>query len=647
VNGGDDAGTGAPRERPLDRQLADEVATWRAAGLERRLPRDDGRARADFVSNDYLGLACDRRVVDAARAALERAGAGARAARLLGGGSERGDDAARAEELCAEWLGEEAALLFPSGWQANLGAIGTLAGPGDALFSDELNHASLIDGCRLSRARVATFAHGDLDELARQLAQSRGARRRLVVVESLFSMDGDLADLAALDELAARHDAWLLVDEAHAAGLLGPRGAGGFAATRRPATRVAARIVTGGKALGVAGAFVVGSAALRDLLLHRARPFVFTTAPPPAVSAALAAAITIVREPACDATRARLLALARALATALPRGATAARPPAGAIVPFQVGDAAATRTLGDALDRDGFAVGAVRPPTVPEGGARLRLVVHATNTDDEIARLAAAIARHAPARAGAAAAATAATAATARTAAAPRLAEPWFVVGTDTGVGKTVVSALLLRAAKRTGPAAYWKPVQTGSESDSATVAALAAIAPHEQIAPHHAFARPASPHEAAAEEGRRVERLDEALAAHRARLAGHRLIVELAGGLLVPYRAGREPWLQADWLARLRPRIVVVARTAVGTLNHTLLTLEALRARRLEPTALFLVGEPHPWNAATLRELSGVEALFELPRLEPLATAALDHWLDRDDRSAGLAALLAPERLR
>jgi 8-amino-7-oxononanoate synthase len=623
----------------LDAALRSELRAWQEAGLARRLPELDGEEpasgdrRGDFRSNDCLGLSRDERVLVAARAALEEFGAGGRAARLLGGGSPLG---ARAEQAAAEWLGEEAALLFPSGWQANVGVVGALAGRGDALFSDERNHASLVDGCRLSRARLRIYRHLDMGELREQLALAKGARRRFVVTESVFGMDGDLAPLPELQEVCEGHDAWLVLDEAHAVGLLGAQGAGAWAASGRRGRdegRLAARVITGGKALGVGGAFVVGSAALRDVLLHRARSFVYTTAPPPIVAGALVAAIDACRGAAAE--RSRALALARRLAAALGRPA-----PAAAVVPVPVADARRASALAGELAHAGFAVGAVRPPTVPEGGSRLRLVAHSFNDErgvDELAR-----------RIGAAIPALAATRTKEPSSDPPPsrlLAPAWFVVGTDTGVGKTVVSALLLRAALGRGPARYWKPVQTGADDDAATVRELAR-APDSAIVPNeHRFPRPASPHEAAAHAGAAVD--PSRLASRLAELRGLR-IVELAGGLLVPYRlASRDseeralaPFLQADWLTAERANLVLVARSGLGTLNHTLLTLEALRARRLEPAALFLVGERHASNAATLRELAGVTFLFEVPRFEPLAPAALDAWLAEHD----VAALFGPQ---
>ncbi len=584
---------------------------WEAAGLRRTLAAR-GKSGVDFVSNDYLGLARHPGVIEAARAALAESGAGARASRLLGGGSPLHE---QAERSAAEWLGAEAALLFPSGYQANLGLIGALCGRGDALFSDRANHASLIDAARLSRAHVLVHEHLDLEELERGLGRARGARRRLVITEGVFSMDGDAAPLGELDELCARHDAWLVVDEAHSAGLLGPAGSGAWAAAGRPGpARLAARVVTGGKALGVSGAFVAGSAVLREHLVNHARSFVFTTAPPPAVAGALVAAIEECAR--ADAERARALLLARDLAERL-----GLPPPGGAIVPWPAGEPARAVALAQRLAARGFLVGAVRPPSVPSGGSRLRMACHAANRESEVEELARLLASEALPR--------------------PRRAavrEPpgraLFVVGTDTGIGKTVVSALLLRAARARGRAAYWKPVQTGAESDTAAVGVLAGAAAHELLPSAWQFPLPASPHEAARAAGQTIEpaRLEEGLRALLRTLAGTLVVVELAGGLLVPYRSEPELVTQADWLERAGAPLVLVARAGLGTLNHTLLTLEALRARHLEPRALFLVGEPQLSNRETLERVAGVRRIVELPTLEPLATAALDAWLEEND---------------
>lgn len=594
----------------MEDQLEAELRALEARGLRRGVDPDPGAAaRIDFTSNDFLGLARHPEVIEGALRAAREHGAGARSSRLLGGGCPLD---ARVEATAADWLGGEAALLFPTGYQANLGLVTTLAGRGDLLLSDERNHASLIDGCRLSRAAVQVFGHDDLEELERLLAAGQGARRRLVLTEGVFSMDGDVPRLAQIAELCLRHDAWLLVDEAHAAGVVGPAGAGAWAAAevRGPAAqRLLARTVTGGKALGCAGGLVVGSRRLRESLVQGARSFVFTTGVSPAVAGALEVAIGLARE--ADAERRHLRGLCGALATAL-----GLPDPPAAVLPFVVGSNGAALELAEHLQGRGFEVRAVRPPTVPAGSARLRLVLHAFNRAEEIEQLSRELAR------------------VERPAAPPEVrpvgARPRFVVGTDTGIGKTVVAAALCRAFARQGPTTYWKPVQTGDDSDTESVRELCRGALVSFLEPQHEFPLPASPHEAAADAGQAVdfagldERLEEELA-----LApeGGELVVELAGGLLVPYD---ETHTQADWLAVRRPRLVLVARSGLGTLNHTLLTLEALRARRLEVELLILVGEPHASNRETLAQRSGVGSVLELPELEPLDGAALEAWLDQ-----------------
>jgi 8-amino-7-oxononanoate synthase len=600
----------------LDAALADELQRWRAAGLLRELGEPRPGA-ADFTTNDYLGLARHPAVVDRARRALEEWGAGGRASRLLGGGSP-GD--AAVERAAAGWLGAEAALLFPSGYHANLGLLGALAGPGDRILSDELDHASLVDGARLSRAELSIFRHRDLEHLERLLAAPSPARRTLVVTESVFSMDGDRAPLDELARLCARHGAELVFDEAHAAGVVGPEGAGGWAeASDRGSGRgqsapgPVARVVTGGKALGCAGALVVGSARLRELLVNRARSFAFSTAAPPAVAGGLTAAIALAR--AASAERARCRELARRLAAAL-----GLPPPAAAIVPIVIGDAERAVSAAAELAERGLCVRAVRPPTVPPGTSRLRVVCHAFNTDEELERLIAALEpiprlERAPA--------------------APIPARALFVAGTDTEIGKTVVAALLARAAARAGSARYWKPVQTGAASDSQVVERLAGVRAHE---PGYHFALEASPHAAARAEGQTIAlaRLDELLDRHARTASGGVLVVELAGGLLVPLD---DELTQLDWLARRRPPLVLVARSGLGTLNHTLLSLEALRHRHLEPRALFLVGPSHASNRATLAARAGIARIFEVPRFATLDPAALDAWLDEHDLGGVLGA--------
>ncbi|MCA9001705.1 MAG: aminotransferase class I/II-fold pyridoxal phosphate-dependent enzyme, partial [Planctomycetes bacterium] len=377
---------------------------------------------ADFVTNDIFRASKAPEVVRAAQEVAAQSGVGSGASRLLGGDAEV---VRQAETQAAEWLNAPATLLFPSGFQANLGLLSTLARPGDTILSDELNHASLIDGARLSGARISVYRHLDLADLEARLRGSAGSRRRIVVTESLFSMDGDLAPLQRIAELCRQHQASLVVDEAHAIGLLGPRGAGAWASLHAGPELdevLAARIITGGKSLGVAGAFVVGSRALCDTLINRARSFVFTTGIALPLAGALTASIQWVA--GLKREREHILSGAQFLARAL-----GLPEPAGAIVPVPCGSEATALAAAEALRSKNISVHAVRPPTVPPGTSRLRLVVHADHTADQLETIVdtlRAFQPEAPERPPAAA------------------GRAWVVIGTDTDVGKTVVSSLIL-----------------------------------------------------------------------------------------------------------------------------------------------------------------------------------------------------------
>jgi 8-amino-7-oxononanoate synthase/dethiobiotin synthase len=610
------------RQADLEAQLTGELEALEALGRRRTLPSDEGSGRelVDFTSNDYLDLAREPRLVEAARAATLAHGAGGRAARLLGGTPA----AAGLEREVARAFGSEAALLFPSGYQANLGLVTTLAGPGDVLLSDRLNHASLIDAARLARARVEVFDHNDPADLDRALTRAGGERRRIVLVEGVFSMDGDRAPLEAYLELCERHDAYLVVDEAHAAGLLGSpeRPGRGAAADLADHPRLAARVLTGGKGFGAGGALVLGSAALVDLVANRARSFVFTTAPTPGLVAALGVGIELAL--ADGSRRAATLRAAARLAAALDLPA-----PDGAIVPIPVGDERAALEAAAGLAARGFDLRAVRPPTVPVGTSRLRAVLRPSHSDAVVDTLAAALRELGLPRVRTSTEPTAPPSREAPAPAPPR-SPVLFVAGTDTDAGKTVAAAVLTRAiALARKQVHYWKPVQTGDDSDSATVARLAGLAAHQVQRPAVELPLPASPHEAAAAAGRelRPEVVFEGLGGLRRMLAPAPLVVELAGGLMVPYTApdgSTPPTTQLDWLAAERLPLVLVARSGLGTLNHTMLSLEALAARHLRPRALVLVGEPHSSNRDTLAAWSGLPVL-ELPRLAPLDPGAVD----------------------
>jgi len=343
----------------------------------------DGRAAVDFSSNDYLGLAGDPRIASAIAAALAREGTGAAAARLISGTNELHEQLERA---LAVFKGTEAALLFSSGYAANTGAIPALASRGDIIYADALNHASLIDGCRLSRAEVRIFPHLDVDRLDDLLRDDAGhTGRRWIVVDAVFSMDGDVFPLDALVALAREHGAYTYVDDAHGTGVLGATGRG--SAEHYDVERdIDVAMGTLGKAMGTTGAFIAGSHPLRDWLLNRARAFVFTTAAPPAFAAGTLEALRIVEtEPwRRDALRANARSIRDGLRAL---GYDAAGSADGHIIPVIIRDAAETARLGAALRARGLLVGAVRPPTVPLGSSRLRITASAAHTPEQIARL--------------------------------------------------------------------------------------------------------------------------------------------------------------------------------------------------------------------------------------------------------------------
>jgi 8-amino-7-oxononanoate synthase len=382
---------------PLDEALRAELAELDRSSLRRRLRpmrRLGGatllaadRVLVDFASNDYLGLAADPRVAEAAAAALRDGAIGAGAARLI-----TGDDPAheRLEAELATLKRTARALLFPSGYAANVGALPALAGRDDAIYSDALNHASIVDGCRLSRATVRIVPHADPDALDAMLAADAGSfRRRWIVVEGVYSMDGDRAPLDRIVALARAHGAYTYLDDAHGSGVLGPDGRGSAAHAGADGA-IDVTVGTLGKAFGTAGAFVAGSAALCDVLLNRARSFVFTTGSPPAIAEATLRALAIARDEPWR--RERLRENARRLRDGLAAlGRPAPGEPDGHIVPVAIGDAARTVAAGEALRARGFAVGAIRPPTVPAGGSRLRLSVSAAHTAEQVDQLLAAL----------------------------------------------------------------------------------------------------------------------------------------------------------------------------------------------------------------------------------------------------------------
>lgn len=334
----------------------------------------EGRQLLHLCSNNYLGLAAHPAVIEAAVEATRRYGTGAGASRLVTGGSVLHREL---EERLANWHGAEDALVFSSGYLANTGTIAALVGKGDRVVSDALNHASVIDGCKLSGAAVEVYAHADVDDLERKLRASHGGRT-LVVTDTVFSMDGDVAPLADIVDACERHGAMLMIDEAHAAGVLGDHGAGA-ADGLGLAARVPILVGTLSKALGAAGGYVCGTRGLVQLLRNRARTFIFDTAPPPATMAAATAALDILtREPE---RRSRARWLARELAASL-RGLGYTVPePAACIVPVLLGAERRTLAVASTLRAHGVLAPAIRPPSVPAGACRVRVTTMATHTD--------------------------------------------------------------------------------------------------------------------------------------------------------------------------------------------------------------------------------------------------------------------------
>jgi 8-amino-7-oxononanoate synthase len=377
---------------------AETLAAIRARGTHRRMrvlagaqaPRMqvDGRDVLLFAGSNYLDLAAHPEVTEAAARAARDWGCAAGGSRLINGNLALHE--ALEEELAA-FLGVEAALVFSTGYQANVGVIPALAGPGDAVVSDALVHASIIDGCRLSRASVHVFAHGDPAALAERLAEVAPAHRRtLVVLDGVYSMDGDRAPLAPMLAAARRHGALVLLDDAHGIGCLGAGGRGSAEAAGVALGELDVLVGTLGKALGSFGAFVAGPAALRELLVNAARSFIFTCAlAPPQVAAARAALALVAREPW---RRERLQHNAARLRNALATRGVSTAPSDTHIVPVRIGDNARTMAVCEALLSQGFYAQGIRHPSVPEGSARLRITPMATHAEAEIDALASAVA---------------------------------------------------------------------------------------------------------------------------------------------------------------------------------------------------------------------------------------------------------------
>ncbi len=365
----------------------DRISALREARLERKMRVSTGPAgpemqtpegiKINFCSNDYLGLAADPELRDVAAEAFRRWGVGAGASRLVSGNHAPHE---ALESRVAEFMGTDGAVLFSSGYQANVGALSALTAEGDIIFSDQLVHASLVDGARLSKAEVRVFRHGDLAHLESLLAAARPPGLKLIVTDAVFSMDGDIADLPGMAALAETHNAAIYLDEAHALGVMGPGGRG-LAAALGVADRIAVRLGTFSKSAGISGAFVATCTDASALLKSTARSLLYSTAPPAAMAETIIAGLERVRT--ADGRRETLrrnVALFRELAgDRLPL-----HPSETPIQPIVTGTEARTMRASEALWRRGYFVQGIRPPTVPKGMSRLRITLGARHTEPQI-----------------------------------------------------------------------------------------------------------------------------------------------------------------------------------------------------------------------------------------------------------------------
>ncbi|MBR9871598.1 MAG: 8-amino-7-oxononanoate synthase [Gammaproteobacteria bacterium] len=372
------------------RDFALEIEQRKQAGLyrTRRLvsgPQQpeltaDGQALLSFCSNDYLGLANHPDNIEALKNALPETGLGGAASHLVCG---HHDAHHRLEERLADFTQRSSALFFSTGYMANVGVISALVGRGDTVFSDRLNHASIIDGCILSRARVRRYAHGDVAALETMLADTSG--HKVVVTDGVFSMDGDVAPLKALARVCKAHDALLVVDDAHGIGVLGPQGRGSVLEAGLSEDEVPVLIGTLGKAVGTSGAFVAGPEVLMDYLVQKARTYIYTTAMPPAMAIATCASLNLIESD--DQRRAHL----NELIVRFREGAQALgyelMPSYTPIQPIMIGGNEEALALSQALEQQGVMVTAIRPPTVPEGQARLRVTLSAAHSHEHVDRL--------------------------------------------------------------------------------------------------------------------------------------------------------------------------------------------------------------------------------------------------------------------
>lgn len=590
--------------------LDDALADARRQGLLRERRGPEETPRLSYCSNDYLGLA-SRPGPPAA--------CGAGASRLVSGDRAVHGELERA---AADLVRQPSSLVFTSGYAANVGLLAALAGPGDLIVSDALNHASIIDGARLSRARVAVVPHLDGGAVARALEGGRPGRA-FVVTESYFSMDADSPDLRALRGICDAHGAALIVDEAHAVGVLGAEGRGLCA---DGGVRADAVVGTFGKAFGAGGAFVAGCPALMSWLWNRARSFVFSTGLSPVVAAAALDGVRRSRDEPWRRQQA-LKAAAHLREGLIGMGARLAG--SGHVIPWVVGEAEHAVRLAEALQARGVDVRAIRPPTVPPGTARIRLTVTADHTLEDVNQALEAVAalRASPGmwpQAGDTGSGPGGAPHDAGHGAKGGEGVGWLVVvaGTGTSVGKTHFAEALIRAWRQAEPAARivgMKPIESGVADHASSDAARLEDASSFHVKQfRYALSAPLSPHLAARDEGVeiRVDRVVDLVTAVRRSADG--VVVELPGGLFTPLGPGVS---NADLAGALSPdSLVVVAPDRLGVLHDLAAAIRAASTLRLRVDGVVLVTPEQPdgsteRNASEVRAAAGVTVLAVLPR--------------------------------
>ncbi len=372
--------------------LKSDLENKRRAGLYRQRlinssaqgvrPTIDGQTLLSFCSNDYLGLANHKKIKMAFIRAVETYGVGSGAAHLINGHSRLHHDC---EQRLAEFTGRDRALLFSTGYLANLGIASALLGRHDFVYQDKLNHASLIDAAKISGARLVRYRHNDTAQLASLLQENQAESRKLVMTDGVFSMDGDCADLAEIARISAQHQGWCMVDDAHGFGVLGKTGAGLLEQLELRQQQVPILMATLGKAVGTAGAFVAGSDDLIETLIQQARPYIYTTAAPPAIAAATLCSLDIIERESWRREKLQeLIGYFRARMAAIE---VELMPSDTAIQPIVIGDNNRVLELGKNLMHEGIHVGAIRPPTVPVGSARLRVTLSAAHEKSDIDQL--------------------------------------------------------------------------------------------------------------------------------------------------------------------------------------------------------------------------------------------------------------------